>query len=68
MVRYRRGQPVRTFERIPGRRAEALDALTYAFAARSAAPVQLDSREAELRSPTPPAARPDVFKSAWMSR
>lgn len=34
VVRYRKGQPVRGFERIPGRRAEALDCLVYAVAAR----------------------------------
>jgi phage terminase large subunit GpA-like protein len=57
VVRYKAGQPVRRFERISGRaRAEALDCLVYAFAARSACPVQLDRREAELsgkRSATP---------------
>ena len=68
VVRYRRGQPVRTFERIPGRRAEALDALTYAFAARQAAPVQLDQRAEELRQATPPERKPQVFRSEWMQR
>jgi len=54
VVRYRRGQPVRRFERISGRaRAEALDALVYSFAARSAVAVSLDAREAALRSSKP---------------
>ncbi|WP_367714504.1 phage terminase large subunit family protein [Nitratireductor sp. GISD-1A_MAKvit] len=35
VVRYTRGQPVRRFERIPGKRAEALDCAVYAIAARS---------------------------------
>jgi phage terminase large subunit GpA-like protein len=34
VTRYMRGRPDRHFERIPGRRAETLDALTYALAAR----------------------------------
>jgi phage terminase large subunit GpA-like protein len=34
VVRYRRGQPVRSFERIKGRAAEALDCTIYALAAR----------------------------------
>ena len=36
VVRYERGMPVRPFEREPGARAEALDALVYAAAARNA--------------------------------
>ena len=64
VVRYARGKPVRRFERIVGRRAEALDALVYAFAARSAAPIQLDHRADELRSPTPPVVPPAVIRSA----
>lgn len=34
VIRYKRGQPSRRFERIPGRRAEALDALVYAYVGR----------------------------------
>ena len=34
VTRYTRGQPLRTFERLPGKRAEALDCLVYALAAR----------------------------------
>jgi phage terminase large subunit GpA-like protein len=50
VVRYKRGQPVRRFERISARaRAEALDALVYAFAARQAVTITFDRREAELR-------------------
>jgi hypothetical protein len=68
VVRYTRGKPARRYERLPGKRAEALDCAVMAFGARAAAPIQLDQREADLRSPvraTPPAT---VIRSAWMSR
>jgi phage terminase large subunit GpA-like protein len=68
VVRYRRGQPVRTFQRIPGKRAESLDALVYAHAARAAVSVSLDTRAEELRQATPAAKAPAVFRSEWMSR
>jgi phage terminase large subunit GpA-like protein len=42
VVRYSRGQPRIRFERKPGARAEALDCLCYAFAARHATRVQLE--------------------------
>lgn len=68
VVRYTRGQPVRRFERISGRaKAEALDCLIYATAARSAISTQADAREAELRM-TVTTATPSVIRSAWMSR
>lgn len=53
VVRYVRGQPVRRFERVPGARAEALDCLVYAFAARRGFTLTYDQREAELRSAAP---------------
>ena len=68
VVRYRKGQPVRRFERIAGKRAEALDCLVYSFAARSAAPVQLGEREDLLKNPELASARPTVFRSAFMQR
>lgn len=67
VVRYVRGRPVRRFERIPGRRAEALDALVYATAARSAVSIVFDQREDQLHNgpaPTPP----PVIRSRWMTR
>ena len=67
VLRYVRGQPQRRFERLPGRRAEALDALTYCFAARSAAPIQFDKRSDELRN-APAPALPSIIRSEWMSR
>ena len=49
VVRYRRGQPVRRFERVSGRaRAEALDAVVYCFAAHKAVTTPLDRLEARL--------------------
>lgn len=69
IVRYRRGQPVRSFERIPGRRAEALDCLVYAMAARQIIRPDWDARCIELASPDAPAkARAPVLKSNWMQR
>lgn len=56
-IRYVRGQPVRRFERVPGARAEALDCLVYAIAARRGVNLTFDQREAELRSTTPTAPR-----------
>lgn len=57
VVRYSRGMPVRRFERTGRTRAEALDCLVYAFAARQAVPINFSNREAALRgnaSPTKP--------------
>ena len=68
VLRYTRGQPVRRFERLPGRRAEALDALVYSFAARSAAPIQLDAREDQLRMMAPPPPQPKIYPSKFMQR
>ena len=54
VIRYARGQPVQRFERTGRTRAEALDALTYAFAARQAVNIVYDRREQELRgTPSP---------------
>ncbi|SIT83505.1 phage terminase large subunit family protein [Pontibaca methylaminivorans] len=68
VVRYRRGQPVRSFERIPGRRAEGLDCLVYAHAARAIINPDWTARRAELALAAPPAARPaPILKSSWMA-
>jgi len=67
VLRYVKGQPVRRFERIPGRRAEALDCLVYALAARHAINVNLDLREADLS--TASASRSGlspVVRSKWL--
>ncbi|WP_454619350.1 phage terminase large subunit family protein [Bradyrhizobium cenepequi] len=67
VIRYKRGQPSRRFERIPGRRAEALDALVYAHAARQAVSIIFDQRDDELRN-APPPVPPPVIRSHWMQR
>lgn len=68
VVRYIRGQPFRRFERIPGKRAEALDCLVYGLAARQLVTVNLDRREAELASVAAlPASAPPTVRSKWMS-
>jgi phage terminase large subunit GpA-like protein len=72
VVRYARGQPVRTFERIKGRPAEALDCLVYAHAARAGLTgLNFEARERELSTPpdTPPAGgREPVIRSSWMGK
>ena len=69
VIRYQRGQPVRRFERIPGRRAEALDCLVYAHAARAGLQISLDARENELSmpepAPAPPTSIPSPFVAQW---
>lgn len=67
VVRYVRGQPVRRFERKPGMRAEALDCVVYAFAARSLVTANLDRRAEELASVAAiaPAAKA-IIRSAWL--
>ena len=67
VVRYVRGQPVARFERIPGKRAEALDCVVYAMAARQLVGVAVDRREAELESVTGPKKSPIVVKSKWLN-
>jgi phage terminase large subunit GpA-like protein len=73
VVRYQRGQPIRRFERKPGMRAEALDCLVYAWAARHMLSIPLDAREAELtRAPGTPdgGGQPGGLRvrSQWMQR
>jgi phage terminase large subunit GpA-like protein len=66
VIRYTRGQPVRRFERIPGRRAEALDAVVYALAARNLVKTDLDRREAELAGQDKSGGLPSVIRSSWL--
>ncbi|MFT4277370.1 MAG: phage terminase large subunit family protein [Rhodopseudomonas sp.] len=69
IVRYTRGQPTRRFERIPGRRAEALDCVVYAVAVRQLINPNWASRAETLRSPElalAPPARPRVIRSSWI--
>lgn len=65
-VTWSRGQPVARFERIPGRRAETLDCLVYALAARHGMNVNFDRREEELATQAAPPVRKTVVKSAWL--
>lgn len=68
VVKYFKGQPVRRFERIPGKRAETLDGTVYAWAARQLVGMDLDRREAEVGAIIMPERRPNVIKSAWLNR
>lgn len=68
VVRYYKGQPIRRFERIPGRRAETLDSLTYALAARTLVGADLDRREAEVASVTLAPKPATVVRSKWLNR
>ncbi|MGN6422628.1 MAG: phage terminase large subunit family protein [Asticcacaulis sp.] len=69
IVRYVRGQPIRAFERIPGKRAEGLDGLVYAMAARHLVGFDLDRRESELQSQAAPVAKVSpVIRSNWLGR
>lgn len=66
VVRYSRGQPTARFERIVGRRAEALDCVAYAYAARALVGVAVDRREAELASVKAPPKPANVVRSKWL--
>ncbi|MFN7004242.1 MAG: phage terminase large subunit family protein [Roseinatronobacter sp.] len=66
IVRYSRGMPIRAFERIPGRRAECLDATVYAIAARGLVNISLERRQAELASAAAPRKAPTVIRSKWL--
>ena len=68
VLRYVRGQPVRRFERITGARAEALDCLVYAFAARRGVAITFDNREDELRGVPAAQPAPRIARSNWMNR
>lgn len=66
VVRYSRGQPVARFERIPGKRAETLDATCYAWAARGLLNQNVERRGEELRSLAAPSRPPAVIRSKWL--
>jgi phage terminase large subunit GpA-like protein len=60
---------VRSFERIPGRRAEALDCLVYALAARQMVAPDWQACRAAMSGGAAPEARPRVMpESRWMQR
>ncbi|SIS71577.1 phage terminase large subunit family protein [Paracoccus saliphilus] len=68
VVRYVKGMPVRRFERIPGRRAESLDCMVYAIAARQVMRVDWIERADQLRRGVLDAApkAKALIKSNWM--
>ncbi|PHQ98057.1 MAG: terminase [Marinosulfonomonas sp.] len=65
-TRYRHGHPVRAFEKISGRRNEALDTLTYSFAARQLVNLDLSRRNQQLNTGNATSARTTVVKSGWL--
>lgn len=75
VVRYVRGRPERRFDRKKGSRAEALDCVVYAFAARMAVTVDFDRRSDETvghPAPQVQAASPTNFinrdRGSWLNR
>jgi phage terminase large subunit GpA-like protein len=69
IIRYVRGRPVRRFERVSHRaRAESLDCLCYAWAARSIVQVPADARETSLRNPEAASPPPAVYRSRFMEK
>ena len=66
ITRYFKGQPIRRFERIPGRRAEALDCIVYAYAARHALTLNWNTREEEVKGGSPAKSAPTVIRSSWI--
>jgi len=68
IVRYVRGTPQARFERIKGKRAETLDGVVYAWAARSLIGMNLDRRKEDLSTVAAPAVRTTTIKSNWLQR
>lgn len=70
VIRRVGGRPVRRFERIAGRRAEALDCTIYAMAARMAFPAvdfdALESRLYETATVRPEPAQAQARRSSWL--
>jgi phage terminase large subunit GpA-like protein len=69
VVKYSRGQTIRQFVPVPGRRHEALDCTVYAFAARQMVNANWAHREGELS--TPPETKrvsniPEIAPSEWL--
>lgn len=69
VIRYHKGQPQRSFERIPGKRAEALDCVVYALAARSILNLDWERLRAELAAPQvpkPAKPKPKAPADSWI--
>jgi phage terminase large subunit GpA-like protein len=67
IIRTVHGMPVRSWERIPGRRAEAWDCAVYAVAARQLVRTNPDHREDELRQVKTAPVIPVSVPSQWMT-
>jgi phage terminase large subunit GpA-like protein len=71
VIRFSRGMPVKRFERKTGAKAEGLDCLVYAFAARAQIPVQWEKRERTMNigssASSPSIAPPPPQRSSLMS-
>lgn len=71
VVKYNRGQPLRRFERISGRAAEALDCVVYGFAARQLFTPNWNERREHLKAkdghPGTGGSKPKVIRSSWIS-
>jgi phage terminase large subunit GpA-like protein len=68
VVRFTRGQPVARLDRVPGLRAEALDGVVYAMAARGLVGVAVDRRAEEVASVTTAPKKAAVVRSKWLAR
>lgn len=69
VLRYRKGQPMCSFARIPGQRAEASDCMVYAMAARQIIRPDWEARAMALVTPdAPEKVGGPVLKSEWMQR
>ena len=66
VVQMSRGRPSQLFERIPGKRAESLDCLVMAYAARQGLALNLDARESSLRLEPQSKAPSRVTRSRWL--
>ncbi|MGF1550925.1 MAG: phage terminase large subunit family protein [Paracoccaceae bacterium] len=66
VMRYRRGAPLPVWERVPGRRAEALDCTIYALAVRNLVSIKIQHREDELKTPKILERSLGTIRSAWM--
>ena len=73
VVRLVRGKPTARFERKLGAKAEALDALVYALAAKAAVSINFGARIDEAAQiakgvAPPPKPQSPIIRSQWMSR
>lgn len=67
VVHYRRGAPIRQWERPPGRRAESLDCVIYAMGVRNLVNANVDRRAEEVQTVTMSKPRATVVRSKWLS-